>query len=71
MAKASAAVAEKIEVLSSNNSTPPLQFNGKKGDSYLMWNMKFKADMVMKGLYDAFQQEFKAELPIKEKRSSS
>jgi hypothetical protein len=42
MAKASAAVAEKIEVLSSNNSKPP-QFNGKKGDSYLMWKMKFEA----------------------------
>ncbi len=32
-----------------------------------MWKMKFKADMVMKGLYDAFQPEFKAELPTKEK----
>jgi hypothetical protein len=52
MAKATT-VAEKIEVLSSNNSKPP-QFNGKKGHSYLMWKMKFKAAMVMKGLYDAF-----------------
>jgi hypothetical protein len=32
-----------------------------------MWKMKFKADMVMKGLYDAFQPEFKAELPTNEK----
>jgi hypothetical protein len=66
MVKASATVAEKIEVSSLNNSKPP-QFNGKKGDSYLMWKMKFKADMVMKGLYDAFQPELKAELPTKEK----
>jgi hypothetical protein len=29
--------------------------------------MKFKADMVMKGCYDAFQPEFKSELPAKEK----
>jgi hypothetical protein len=66
MAKASEAVAEKIKVLSLNKSKPP-QFNGKKGDSYLMWKMKFKADMVMKGLYDAFQPEFAVELPTKEK----
>jgi hypothetical protein len=64
MAKASAAVAEKIKVSSSNNLKPP-QFNGKKGDSYLMWKMTFKADMVMKGLYNAFQSEFAAELPTK------
>ncbi len=29
--------------------------------------MKFEADMVMKGLYKAFQPEFDAELPKKEK----
>jgi hypothetical protein len=70
MAKASAALAEKIKVLSLNNLEPP-QFNGKKGDSYLMWKMKFKADMVLKGLYNAFQPEFAAELPTKEKWSST
>ncbi len=32
-----------------------------------MWKMKFEADMVMKGLYKAFQPEFNAELPTKEK----
>jgi hypothetical protein len=32
-----------------------------------MWKMKFEADMVMKGLYDAFQPEFAAEHPTKEK----
>jgi hypothetical protein len=66
MAKASAAMAEIIEVSSSNNSKTP-QFNGKKGDSYLMWKMKFEADMVMKGLHDAYHPEFEAELPTKEK----
>jgi hypothetical protein len=66
MAKASAAVSKKIEVLSLKNSKPP-QFNGKKGDSYLMWKMKFKADMVTKGLYNAFQPEFAAEFCRKEK----
>jgi hypothetical protein len=33
-----------------------------------MWKMKFEAEMVMKGLYDAFQPEFEAELPTKEKK---
>ena len=66
MAKASAAVIEKIEVSSSNDLKPP-QFNGKKGDSLLMLKMKFEADMVMKGSYNAFQPEFAAELPTKEK----
>jgi hypothetical protein len=42
-------------------------FNGKKGDSYLMWKLKFETDMMMKGLYEAFQPEFDAELPTKEK----
>jgi hypothetical protein len=32
-----------------------------------MWKMTFEADMVMKGLYKAFQPEFDAELPRKEK----
>jgi hypothetical protein len=32
-----------------------------------MWKMKFETDMVMKGLYQAFQPEFYAELPTKEK----
>jgi hypothetical protein len=57
MAKTSVTVKEKIEVLSSNNSKP-LQINGKKRDSYLMWKMKFDSNMVMKGLHDAFQPEF-------------
>jgi hypothetical protein len=58
--------AKKTKVFSSSNSKPP-QFNRKKGDSYLMRKMKFEADMVMKRLYKAFQPEFDAELPTKEK----
>jgi hypothetical protein len=30
------------------------QLNGKKGGIYLMWKMKFEADMMMKELYEAF-----------------
>jgi hypothetical protein len=44
---------KKIKVLSSSNSKTP-QFNGKKGDSNLMWKMKFEAGMMIKGLYEAF-----------------
>jgi hypothetical protein len=33
-----------------------------------MWKMKFEADMVMKGLYNAFKPEFEAVLfPQKKK----
>jgi hypothetical protein len=32
-----------------------------------MWKMKFEADMVIMGLYKAFQPEFNAELPTKDK----
>jgi hypothetical protein len=66
MAKTASAAVEKIEVSNSSNSKPP-QFNGKKGDSYVMWKMKFETDMVMKGLFRAFQPEFETELPTKEK----
>ncbi len=61
---------KKIEVLRLSNSKPP-QFNGKKGDSCLMWKMKTEADMVMKGLYEAFQPELDVELPTKEKMAFS
>ncbi len=62
------AITEKIEVLSSNNWTPP-QFDRKKGDKYLMWKMRFEADQTMKGLYEAFQPNFESELPSKEKET--
>ncbi len=45
----------------------PPQFNGKKGDKYLMWKMKLDADQMMKGLFEAFQPEFESKLPSKEK----
>jgi hypothetical protein len=32
-----------------------------------MWKMKFEVDMVMKGLFEAFQTKFKTDLPTKEK----
>ncbi len=46
-------VIKKVEVTNQNNLKPP-QFNGKAGNTYLMWSMKFKADMVMKNLWEAF-----------------
>ncbi len=52
-------VIKKVEVTNQNNSKPP-QFNGKAGDVYLMWSMKFKADMVM------YLPEFEDKLPPKE-----
>jgi hypothetical protein len=32
-----------------------------------MWKMKFEADQTMKGLFEAFQPEFKSKLPSKVK----
>ncbi len=58
-------VIKKVEVTNKNNSKPP-QFNGKAGDVYLMWSMKFKGDMVMKNLWEAFLPEFEDKLPPKE-----
>jgi hypothetical protein len=57
---------EKIEVTSASNSKPP-QFNGKKGDKYLMWKIKFEVDQTMKGLFEAFQPEFENKLSAIEK----
>jgi hypothetical protein len=36
-------------LISRNLEAPP--FNGKKGDDFIMWRDKFKADQVMKGVY--------------------
>jgi hypothetical protein len=55
-----------VKVLNSNNLKPP-QFNGKKGDNYIIWKMKFEVDQVMKGLYKAFQPNFEHELPSDKK----
>jgi hypothetical protein len=59
-------IVKKIEVLNVGNTKPP-QRDGKKGDSNLMWNIKYTAHMVMLGLDDALNPEFKRELPTKEK----
>jgi hypothetical protein len=56
------ATVEKIEVSSSSSLKPP-QFDGKKGDKYLVWKRKFEADQMMKGLFEAFQPEFESKLP--------
>jgi hypothetical protein len=55
-----------VEVSNSNNSKPP-QFNGKKGDNYIIQKRKCKADQVMKGQYKAFQPNFGQELPSDKK----
>ncbi len=55
-----------VEVSNVGNTKPP-QWNGKNGDSYLMWKIKYTAHMVMLGLDDAFNPDFEEELPMKEK----
>jgi hypothetical protein len=62
-------ITEKIEVSSSNNSKPP-KFHDKKGDKYLMWKMRFKADQTMKGLYKAFQPNFESKASFKRERDT-
>jgi hypothetical protein len=52
------ATVEKLE-----SSSKPPQFDGKKGDKYLIWKMKFEADQTMKGLFEAFKPEFESKLP--------
>ena len=61
MTKASSVI-EKVEVTNQNNSKPP-QFNGKAGNTDLMWSMKFKVDMVMKNLWEAFLPSFERKFP--------
>ena len=55
-------VIKKVEVTNQNNLKPP-RFHGKAGNTYLMWSMKFKADMVMKNLWEAFLSTFERKLP--------
>ena len=59
-------IVKKVEVLNVGNTKPP-QWDGKKGDSYLMWKIKYTAHMVMLGLDDALDPDFEEELPTKEK----
>ncbi len=59
-------IAKKVEVSNAGNTKPP-QWDGKKGNSYLMWKIKYTAHMVMLGLDDALDPDFEEELPTKEK----
>ena len=59
-------IVEKVEVSNVGNSKPP-QWDGKKGNSYLMWKIKFSAHLTMLGLKDCLTPEFASELPAKEK----
>ncbi len=61
-------IVENIEVLNVGNSKPP-QWDGKKGNSYLMWKIKFNAHVTMLGLKECFTPEFASELPPKEKEA--
>ncbi len=59
-------VVEKVELSNVGNTKPP-QWDGKKGNSYLMWKIKFLAHATMLGLEECFTLEFEDELPEKEK----
>ena len=59
-------IVKKVEVSNVGNTKPP-QWDWKKGDSYLIWKIKYSAHMVMLGLDDALDPNFKEELPTKEK----
>jgi hypothetical protein len=61
MAKAKDTV-EKVEVSNVGNTKPP-QWEGQKGDSYLMWKIKYTAHMVILGLDDALNPDFEREFP--------
>jgi hypothetical protein len=45
-------IVKKVKVSNKGNSIPP-QWDGKKGDSYLMCKIKHQAHMVMLGLDEA------------------
>ncbi len=53
---------KKVKVSNMGNSKPP-QWNGKKGNSYLMWTIKYQAHMVMLGLEEALSSDFASKLP--------
>ncbi len=59
-------IVKKFKVSNFVNSKPP-QWDEKKGDSYLMWKIKFSAHLTMLGLKDCLTPEFASELPAKEK----
>jgi hypothetical protein len=57
-------IVKKVGVSNVGNSKPP-QWDGKKGDSYLMWKIKFSAHLTMLGLKDSLMPEFSSELQAK------
>ncbi len=59
-------VVEKVELSNVGNTKPP-QWDGKKGNSYLMWKIKFLAHATMLGLKECFTSKFEDELPEKKK----
>jgi hypothetical protein len=59
-------IVRKVEVSNVGNSKPS-QWDGKKGNSCLMWKIKFSAHLTMLGLEDCLMPEFASELPAKEK----
>ncbi len=59
-------VVKEVELSNIGNAKPP-QWDGKKGDSYLMRKIKFLAHATMLGLEECFTSEFEDELPEKEK----
>jgi hypothetical protein len=59
-------IVEKFELSNVGNSKPP-QGNGKKGNSHLLWKIKFSAHLTMLGLKDCLTPEFVNELLAKEK----
>ncbi len=63
-------IVEKVKVLNMANSKPP-QWDGKKGNSYLLWKIKYQAHMVMLGIEEALSSDFASELPAKEKDVSN
>jgi hypothetical protein len=59
-------IVKKFEVSNIGNSKPP-QWDGKKGDSYLMWKFKFSAHSTMLGLEDVSPQTLQVSFQQKRK----
>jgi hypothetical protein len=51
-------------------NTKPPQWDGQKGESYLMWTIKYMAHMVMLGLDDALNPDLERELPMNSQSTS-
>jgi hypothetical protein len=62
-------IVKKVEVSNVGN-TKPSQWDGKKGDSYFMWKIKYTAHMVMLGLDDALNPNLKKNFQRKRKTHS-